>query len=406
MRPNSLKKADQYITERIKAEKIIPGGYCIGTLADGKKIFLWNALPGEVISQTKITKSKSSFIEGIATEVAEPSPYRQAPQDDCFLATSPWQVMKYDFELREKREVLIELLCQHKIDFPPNFREFTVQTDGKEYFYRNKMEYALYYNHADAKIHLAFHERGSHRKIPVKKSSLERPEIWRAASAIIDDLNARDEDARKHQSILLRCNQDGVVAGGLFENYKPRPVFENLHDQILGQSYAYSPNGFFQINLPVYEMALREIERWLVGNEILDLYAGVGTIGLSVARNRKLTLVECDRSAYRELENNCRDTSAQPVWAKSEEALDYIQPSQTVIVDPPRAGCRPEVIERMLSAQPRRIIYLSCNPATQMRDVKMLLEEYQILQVQPFNFFPRTPHLENLVVLELKNAAK
>lgn len=403
---NQPENREQYITERINVEKIIPGGYSLGTLSSSKKIFLWNALPGEIVTRAQVTKDKSGFIEATALDFEKTSEYRQAPKDDCFLATSPWQIMTYDFELEQKRAILVELLRQHKIDLPTDLEaKLTVQTDDRDFYYRNKMEYSLYYDHDDAKIHLAFHGRGSHRKIPVDRSSLERPEIWQAAQTIVDDLNRRHEDARKYQSILLRCNQTGEVSGGLFENYQPRPRFENLQDEILGHTYSYSPNGFFQINLPVYELALSEIARWVDGERVLDLYAGVGTIGLSVARVRELTLVECDKSAYRELEENCRGTLAHPVWAKSEEALEYIQPDQIVVVDPPRAGCRPEVIERVLSVCPRRVIYLSCNPATQMRDVKMLLDKYHILAVQPFNFFPRTPHLENLIVLELNHAA-
>ena len=117
---------------------------------------------------------------------------------------------------------------------------------------------------------------------------------------------ARGEEARKYQSLLLRCNQNGEVSGGLYENNKPHPVFDNLTDIILGQEYSYSPNGFFQINLPVYEMALKEIKKHITSEKVLDLYAGVGTIGLSVARDKDLTLVEVDKSAYRELEKNCK----------------------------------------------------------------------------------------------------
>ena len=175
--------------------------------------------------------------------------------------------------------------------------------------------------------------------------------------------------------------------------------------EILGRKYSYSPNGFFQINLPVYELALREIRHWIKTDKVLDLYAGVGTIGLSIASDRKLTLVECNESAYQEMERNCQGTGARPVLAKSEDALEYIQPDITVIVDPPRAGCEKKLLEKILETKPATVIYLSCNPATQGRDVKILLEKYQISQVQPYNFFPRTPHLENLIILELKHGA-
>lgn len=92
----------------------------------------------------------------------------------------------------------------------------------------------------------------------------------------------------------------------------------------------------------------------------------------------------------------------QSFLSKSEEATDFIEPDQTVIVDPPRAGLDAKLVNKLLEITPETIIYLSCNPVTQARDVKLLLEKYQIIKIQPFNFFPRTPHLENLIVLERK----
>ena len=135
---------------------------------------------------------------------------------------------------------------------------------------------------------------------------------------------------------------------------------------------------------------------------MLDLYSGVGTIGLSVARDANLTLVEVDKSAYHELENNANNIpNATTILAKSEETLSNITNSQTVILDPPRAGCDSKLIAKLLEVKPVKIIYLSCNPATQARDVKKLLTTYKIIDTKVFNFFPRTPHIESLIVLSL-----
>ena len=381
----------------VKVEKIIPGGQALGTLEDGRKIFFWNALPGEIVTEYDITKQKSHFVEAIAAKIENPSKFRVEPKDTCFLSTSPWQIIDWNYENQLKVDLVVEIFREHHIDI----KKPEIFTDDTPYFYRNKMEYALYWNNELNKIELAFHARGSHRKIPVTTSSIERPEIFTKAQQIIDDLNSRHEEARKYQSILLRCNQNGEVSGGLYENRKPHPVFNNLTDMILGQTYSYSPNGFFQINLPVYELALKEIQKYINTDNVLDLYAGVGTIGLSVARDKQLILVEVDKSAYKELERNC-STSAHPVLAKSEDALDFINYNQTVILDPPRAGCDKKLINKLLEVEPQTIIYLSCNPATQARDVKILLDKYKIEDVKTFNFFPRTPHIENLVILSLK----
>ena len=408
----------------IKIEKIIPGGQSLGTYMDGRKIFFWNALPAEIVEEYHITKQKSHYLEAIATKLKAPSMFRTEPKDPCFLSTSPWQILDWDYENKVKSELVVEIFREHQIDI----KTPEVITDHKPYFYRNKMEYSLYWDNDLAKIELAFHARGSHRKTPVKQSSIERPEIFAAAQNIVNNLNNAREEARKYQSILLRCNQEGEVSGGLYEKHQPHPIFNNLTDQILGKTYSYSPNGFFQINLPVYGLALKEIQKHIHTDKVLDLYAGVGTIGLSVAPTHDLTLVEVDKFAFTELTRNItleeflrptgseknEDSSAttgigdapqkkRPVaiFSQSEQSLDYIAPDQTVILDPPRAGCDNKLINRLNEIKPKTIIYLSCNPATQARDIKILLKNYQIKDIKTFNFFPRTPHIENLVILSL-----
>ena len=410
-----------------KVEKLIPGGQALSSLADGKKIFFWNALPGEIVTEFTITKNKSHYAEAIATKIEKPSPYRINPKDECYLSTSPWQIMDYSYELDQKTEIIKEIFRQC-----PSIKIKPILTDNHDFHYRNKMEYALFWDNDEQKIKLAFHQRGSHRKIPITNSSIERPEIFQKAKEIIDNLNINHEEARKYQSLLLRCNQQGIVSGGLYENGKPHPIFDNLTDTILNHEYSYSPNGFFQINLPVYELALKEIAKHINTEKVLDLYAGVGTIGLSVARDKDLTLVECDKYAFMELERNaemlferdfatcndrrnkdgrrpCNDrddsfrartNNISTFLSKSEDALNYITPDETVILDPPRAGCHIKLLEKLLEQTPPTIIYLSCNPATQARDIKILSEKYQTTHIQPFNFFPRTPHIENLVVLK------
>ena len=382
----------------MKIEKFIPGGQALSTNEDGKKIFFWNALPGEEVLEYKILKNKSSYLVAVASEIKNPSKFRVVPKDSCFLSTSPWQILDYNYELEQKSLLVQEIFREHGIKIDPP----EVVTDDKDYGYRNKMEYALYFDYADEKIHLAFHARGSHQKVPIANSSLERPEILKKALEIVGDLNEKHEEARKYQSLLLRCNQNGEVSGGLFENKKPHPVFNNLKDEVLGHEYSYSPNGFFQINLPVYELALKEIKQHIETDEVLDLYAGVGTIGLSVVGDKKLTLVEVDKSAYKELENNSKNRqNTVTILEKSENVTNYINKNQTVILDPPRAGADKKLIEKLLEETPRKIIYLSCNPATQARDIKILSEKYHIDLIKTYNFFPHTPHIENLVMLSI-----
>jgi len=492
-----MRKLKKPFQEIVKLEKFVPGGQTLGVLADGRKVFVWGALPGET-ARIEIYKIKKSYAEAVAVEILESSPHRIEPHDDCYLSTSPWQIMDYDYELSAKADLVQEVFLQQGIDLrrhsgldpessncdchsgldpessncdviASNTKQSTgnptaasgdvsssVATDNNDFFYRNKMEYSLWWDNEKSRIELAFHKRGSHQKIPVRQSSIERPEIFAEAQRIVEELNVRKEEARKYQSLLVRCNQNGEVSSALFENNKPHPIMKNLTDDILGQKYSYSPNGFFQINLPVYEMALQDIAKHLGNTEkVVDMYAGVGTIGLSVARNRELTLVETDKSAFQELLRNASgkvsaklfskdstpsddktyipdvpdrfvsagDGSAgapaydvlatdgslektvlqrpiDTIHAKSEEALDYITNDITLILDPPRAGLDERVVAKILDTKPPVVIYLSCNPATQARDIAKLLEQYKITHHRAFNFFPRTPHIENLVILK------
>jgi tRNA/tmRNA/rRNA uracil-C5-methylase (TrmA/RlmC/RlmD family) len=378
---------------------MVPGGQALGVLADGRKVFVWGGLAGETV-EVEVYKVKRSYAEAAVVAVMEASAQRVEARDECYLATSPWQVVDFEYENELKNELVREAFAQAGVVLD---EKTAMGTDGREYGYRNKMEYSLWYDLEARKIMLAFHQRGTHRKMPIERSSLERPEIWAEAERVVAELNARGEEARKFQSLVVRCNQAGEVSSALFENGKPRPKMRNLTDRVLGREFSYSPNGFFQINLPVYEMVLGEIREWLGDTQhVVDLYAGVGTIGLTVAGERELVLVEVDARAFSEMERNipagARGVTA--VCAKSEAVLDYITAGATVIVDPPRAGLDERVVARILEVLPPRVIYLSCNPSTQARDVARMMSGYRIVYQRGFNFFPRTPHIENLVVLE------
>jgi len=397
-RRNRFVNREETVQNPIKIDKLTPTGQGIGILENGKKIFLWNTLPGEEVKSYLLLKEKSSFDEGVALTFTKTNKNRVEPKDEHYLSTSPWQIMTDDFETEEKSKILNELYRELWTD------KIVFHQSPKTWHYRNKMEYSLYYNFETEKIELAIHPRGSHAKMPIKGSSIEREEIFNRAKEIVDELNKNGDEARNYQSMLLRANRNGEVSGGLFKKGEPHPVFKNLTDKILDKEYSYSPNGFFQINLDTYEEVLRKIKSFIDQTEVgkvLDLYSGVGTIGLSVAGDKDLTLVEIDKSAYKELEENCKNIkSAKPVLAKSEEALEYITPDSVVILDPPRAGCDEKLIEKLIEVKPKEIIYLSCNPITQVRDIKLLVDAGMKLEsLEGFNFFPKTPHIESLARL-------
>ena len=180
----------------------------------------------------------------------------------------------------------------------------------------------------------------------------------------------------------------------------------NLTDTILDIPFTYAVEGFFQINIPVYEQALMDMKQWVITNKpTVDLYSGVGTIGLTIG-GQKVTMVEINEHAFYEMKRNIkaldREKVVKAILAPSENVLENIKSDSIIIVDPPRAGLHEEVTKKLLESKPERIIYLSCNPVTQARDISLLSEKYNIIWHRGYNFFPRTPHIEHLVVLDLK----
>ena len=432
------------IFETLRLEKIVGGGQAIGTLDDGRKAFVWGGLPKELVT-IRVTKKKSHFVEGIVTEIIEKSPERITPRDEnSYLSTSPWQIMPMSSEQFQKISLIEEAFSLHNITLPEKIKVFS---DGVEFNYRNKVEFSWFgdttENSTKETLDLAFFKRGGKGKVIVDGTSLAHPSINKLAIEIRDLLRTKPIVARQLKTLLIRSDQQGnavwqlyvkdkienlisddeakllSAAGGeiIYSNPKSPAsrITERLNkfgdttlsDTILGVAFNYACEGFFQVNIPVYEKALSDMKAWINCNEklpILDLYSGVGTIGLTIGGD-DVTLVEINEHAVAEMQRNIAKLNrpnAKAILAPSEKSLEYITGKQIVIVDPPRAGLHADVTNRLLETAPPRIIYLSCNPVTQARDVSLLQKKYEIVHHQGYNFFPRTPHIEHLVVLDKK----
>ena len=430
------------IFETLRLGKIVGGGQAIGTLDDGRKAFVWGGLPKELVT-IRVTKKKSHFVEGIVTEIIEKSPERITPKDEnSYLSTSPWQIMPMSSEQSYKASLIEEAFLLHNITLPEKIEVFS---DDVEFNYRNKVEFSWFGDKTDddekETLDLAFFKRGGKGKVVIDGTSLAHPSINKLAIEIRDLLRTKPIVARQLKTLLIRSDQQGnavwqlyvkdkienlisddeakllSAAGGeiIYSNPKSPAsrITERLNkfgdttlsDTILGVAFNYACEGFFQVNIPVYEKALSDMKAWINCNEklpILDLYSGVGTIGLTIGGD-DVTLVEINEHAVAEMQRNIAKLNrpnAKAILAPSEKSLEYITGEQIVIVDPPRAGLHADVTNRLLETAPPRIIYLSCNPVTQARDVSLLQEKYKIVHHQGYNFFPRTPHIEHLVVLD------
>lgn len=432
-----VKKSFDPVT--LKLDAFISGGQTIGTLDSGKKALVWGGLPGETVVVGP-TKSKSSFIEGIIQEVLKASPDRIEPRDPAtYLSTSPWQIMTFAAEQAAKATLIEEAFTMHSVQLPA---KSTIYSDDQQWNYRNKVEFSWYSDFDEDSgsdsLDLAFFRRGGKGKIPLDQCSLLPDAMMNAARQVRDILHSKQVSARQLKTLMIRIDETGLVVWQLYVKdldfdelsaddfaktgakgaeiiySDPRSPASRitqrlasfgdttLIDTILDIPFRYVAEGFFQINLPVYQQALRDMKQFVpVDKPLLDMYAGVGTIGLTIG-TEQTELVEINREAVIEMCRNIEqlESSAEAILAPSEKALELVTSDKTIIVDPPRAGLHANVVTKLLKAKPERIIYLSCNPVTQARDVAGLLAGYRITHHKGYNFFPRTPHIENLIILD------
>ena len=185
-----------------------------------------------------------------------------------------------------------------------------------------------------------------------------------------------------------------------------------IKDSIFGLSFLISSKSFYQTN-PIqlevlYKTALDKAELNKDVN-VLDAYSGTGTIGLCASEKaRQVTCVEIEPSSVKDAKENARINKIDNVTFIQDDCTSYMEKNQdrlhydVVFMDPPRKGSTPEFLNALLKIQPRRIIYISCNPVTLARDLFTLKDAYSITSVTPVDMFPQTHHVETVVALSLK----
>jgi 23S rRNA (uracil1939-C5)-methyltransferase len=399
-----------------------PSGIACGRDADGQERQVWGALPGEVVTARK----------NILEEIVQASLDRIPASSTHYLSCSPWQTMTPAAESRNKVQFLRENF--QGVEVPA---DITLIEDGRRFAYRNKMEYSFWGD--ESGIHLAFFERSRKQKIILPDGcELANPAINVAAQRILSWIRATTWTGRNLKALILRANQRGEVIAALFikdhleipelplgdelmgmqvwfSSHKtpasrPEELLRSegrdwLEEEIGGVALRYGTLSFFQVNVPIFERALAAIQEVIpVGKRIVDLYSGVGSIGLpvAVASAHRVTLVESVPEAVRFARDNAiriTHASVDVHEARAEQLTDVISGADVVIVDPPREGLHQDVVTALLDQQPSQLIYLSCNPVTQARDLRLLSESYRTASLTGYNFFPATPHVECLAVL-------
>ena len=424
-------------TQQITIEKLVFGGQGLGRTEEGKVALVWNALPGETV-EFEVVKKRREYLEGIATVIHHPSSDRVEPQEDHYLSSSPWQMMSWEAENTWKQKIAIETYARN------GGLEFTdmpiVADDTAQFGYRNKIEFS-FTEREDGLASLAFFKRGGKARIPLTESLLAEPVINRVAQHVLEWVNTQPIPMRSLKSIIVRSNGKGQAIAALFIKDKlPFETHVQLTDELIGYQLYYSTHkspasvptqlmyskgqdfltttlagtelqfgllSFFQVHIPMFEKALDTFAQFLdPDSDVLDMYSGVGAISLPLrTRMRSGFLVDNNEQAIAYAQENIGTNQAINCSAQctpAEKITDMITADKIVILDPPRAGLHKNVVRKINEVLPKRVVYLSCNLATQARDVGELTDNYTISHHQIFNFFPRTPHIEGLLVLDRK----
>ncbi len=418
-------------------DKLVGEGKALGRTG-GKVVFSYGVLPGEK-ARVAVLKEKKNFIEAEAVEIISPSPERAEPKEDHYLSCSPWQIMKYPFQVQSKKIIAQDLYYQ---TVKENIILDKIVEAGETFGYRTKIEYS--FTETEEGLSFAFHKRGAYwQKLKLPQGcALISEKVNRAAIKILQRLREKKVTADRLKTLILRQsgNSQKIVAG-LFSKddaleFSAEGIEElsgfilawsnplspvSLPDKILkkegedflsetvrGMDFEYGFDCFFQNNIPLLEKAVMEMESHCCDfGRTLDLYCGTGILGFCL-KNRisGLLSVEISPSSYSWAVKNAKKNMIEnaKVLLCAGEKLDseIFSKIQTVILDPPRAGLHKNVVKNIMAALPERIIYLSCNPVTQGRDAMFFLEKYAVKKAVCFDFYPNTPHMESLLIFERK----
>lgn len=426
-------------TFEMKTERIAHDGSAEGTF-EGKKVHIHGMLPDE--EGVVEVKKKQGILIGTLKEIIKASPRRKTPEELHHLSCSPWQVMEYPLQSELKHALLSSLFGYYE-DTPRV--GYTPATQF--YGYRTKVEFSFCDRDGENEIplSLAFHERGGGaRRLQLPNGCMLASERMNAvALAITQKLREQGYIARDLKTLVVRESKsegkciailyakkeqiaefsvediEGLSGFIVFHSTEKSPASvptkhlwvwgeDTLTEIIDGVSIRYSWDSFFQNNIPVFLEAVNIMKQYVPkGARVLELYSGAGTIGLLLSRTGAVVhAVEIVPSAVESALLNAQVNEVENYQAEClpAEAIDkeILHADDILLLDPPRSGLHPKLILAIKEKLPKRIIYLSCNPETQARDYSLLAEFYSIDLVHGFDFYPQTPHLESLLVLNLK----
>ena len=378
------------------------------TKVSGKVTFIPDTIPGEVVN-VKITESKSKFNVGNTISYIETSEDRTNPICPYYelCGGCDTSYIKYDKVLEYKRNIVSDILSRYAgILFNP-----TIISDGNIFGYRNKILLRV----MNGKLSLV--KEGSNELVNISKCLLVNDNINRIIEIMnnicLDSVN--DVTIRGTNEIMVIVNGD-ISKDLLIDNLKNNVCSIILNDDVIygkdyitidvgNYSYAVYPKSFFQINTKMIEKLYDKVKEYAgTGNRLLDLYCGAGTIGIYLSDNfNYVDGVEVNSFAIEGANlnksiNNIKNTCFECKKASDISNTDY----DVIVVDPPRAGLDNITINKLLESNASRIVYVSCNPITLARDIKILKDKYEVDDMVLFDMFPNTKHVESILLLHKK----
>ena len=325
-----------------------------------------------------------------------------------------YQHISYANELKVKEMMLKSLLDQHI----PAVSELCepIVASPKAYYYRNRIDLKLIQTRAK-KIFIGFTPKEGRGVIPIESCAIADRAILDAIVGLKEKVQDKLTFKYRQANIEIKTGDDGrVYWGGIGRKSLRLDSKDYLWTEINGKKIFYSLDTFFQANLSILPLvieAVRSLDCWGDTTTFYDVYGGVGLFGISLAdKAAKVILIEDNLASIKLAHFNREFHGASHLeicYAKAEEKLaEYLRDNggshQVIMVDPPRAGLSAEI--RRLFTQTKgltHLLYLSCNPETLARDLKELISgEWRIQKIIPFDFFPKTKHLETFVVLVRK----
>ncbi|MBQ9941678.1 MAG: 23S rRNA (uracil(1939)-C(5))-methyltransferase RlmD [Christensenellaceae bacterium] len=449
-----LKKNEIY---EIEITDLTVEGLGIGRV-DGMAVFVSNMLPGEK-GETKIIKVAKNYAIGRCESISEVSPQREVPPCPVFKACGgcTLQHLSYIGQLEAKHRhvencirklagidtpVNFPLPCKHPLRYR-NKTAFPVMRD-----YKGRLQIGCYQNHTHTVVDAGsclLQSEAADKVIELVRQWMEKYNVSAysefTGEGLVRHVVVRttvdgdmmvglvingDDIPEKMQLIRgLRLNLPEIMSIVLNENRsrgnvilgeKTWPIFggDRIRERISTLEYDISLNSFLQVNHDQTELLYTQVlkfARLLPNQTAVDLYCGAGTITLQAARVAgKVYGVEIVPQAIEDAKRNAQLNGMENVrfvLGDCKEGFAQVKAEagdiHTVIVDPPRKGLEPSVIEDIADAAPGRIVYVSCDPATLGRDLRAFCKRgYEVTQIQPVDMFPQTMHIETVVALERK----